>query len=113
MAKEFRGILLVILTIFRSTKGREALARRKHFKEAEALDDWILLVETMLQWEAYLNEKEMCKKYLQRLKRKNRYIMWLTRKIANRTKGMGLKLIKFHAILHAAVKDIIQFSIPT
>jgi len=112
MAKEFRGILLVILTIFRSTKGREALARRKHFKEAEALDDWILLVETMLQWEAYLNEKEMCKKHLQRLKRKNRYIMWLTRKIANRTKGMGLKLIKFHAILHA-VEDIIQFGIPT
>ena len=67
----------------------------------------------MLQWEAYLNEKVMSKKHLQRLKRKNRYIMWLTRnKIATRSKGMGLKLIKFHAILHA-VEDIIQFGIPT
>jgi hypothetical protein len=47
------------------------MARRKYFQDTGALDDWILLVETMLQWEAYLNEKEMSKFHLQRLKRKN------------------------------------------
>ena len=52
------------------------------------------------------------KVHVHRLKRKNRCIMWLMRKIATRTKGMGLKLIKFHTALHA-VEDIVQFGIPT
>jgi hypothetical protein len=112
MAKEFRGILLVMLAILRSTKGREVMGNKKYFEDTDTLDDWILLVEMFLQWEAYLNEKEMKKVDLHRLKTKNRYIMWLMRKIATRTKGMGLKLIKFHTILHA-VEDIIQFGIPT
>jgi hypothetical protein len=112
MAKEFRGILLVMLTILRSTKGREVMGNKKYFEDTDTMDDWILLVEMFLQWEAYLNEKEMMKVHLHRLKRKNRYIMWLMRKIATRTKGMGLKLIKFHTVLHA-VEDIIQFGIPT
>ena len=112
MAKEFRGILLVMLCCLRSKMGRTILQKKKHFNKVTSLDDWILLVETMLQWEAYLNETQMTKKHLQRLKRKNRYIMWLTRKIAPRSAGRGLKLIKFHAILHA-VEDVLQFGIPT
>ena len=37
--------------------------------------------------------------------------MYLTRRLAKRTKGMGLKLLKFHLILHL-VEDILQFGVP-
>ena len=111
MAKEFRGILLIMLCCLRSTRGVEKLQKRQHFSERTTLDNWIVLVETMLEWEAFLNRKKMSVKLLKRLKKKHRYIMWLTRFVAPRTKGEGLKLIKFHAILHA-VEDILQFGIP-
>lgn len=66
----------------------------------------------MLEWEAYLNEPRMEIRHLKRLKLKHRYIMYLMRKVTPRTKGMGLKLMKFHAILHL-VEDILQFGVPT
>ena len=37
--------------------------------------------------------------------------MYIMRKVAQRNKGMGLKLMKFHAILHIQ-EDIIQFGVP-
>ena len=48
---------------------------------------------------------------VKRLEKKHRFIMYLMRKIAQRNKGMGLKLMKFHAILHI-VTDIIEFGVP-
>jgi hypothetical protein len=39
-------------------------------------------------------------KHVKRLEKKHRYIMYLIRKIAQRTEGMGLKLLKFNTILH-------------
>ena len=111
MAKDFRGILLIMCAILRSTKGREILSKRNNFWETTALDDWILLVELMLEWESYLNEPQMCLKHVKRLEKKHRFIMYIMRKVAQRTQGMGLKLMKFHAILHIW-KDIIQFGLP-
>ena len=111
MAKDYRGVLLIILAICRSTKGRKILRKQKAFKETSTLDDWILLVESMLEWESYLNEPRMEKKDVVRLEKKHRYIMYLMRKVAQRTKGMGLKLLKFHTILHIW-EDILQFGVP-
>lgn len=37
--------------------------------------------------------------------------MYLIRKVCNRTAGMGLKLVKFHAISHIAL-DIMMFGVP-
>lgn len=113
MAKDYRGVLLIMLAIVRSTKGRNILKKNKIFKDAEetALDDWILLIELMLEWESYLNEPLMYVKHVKRLERKHRYIMYVMRKVAQRTKGMGLKLLKFHTILHIW-EDIIQFGVP-
>lgn len=71
----------------------------------------MLLLETMLTWEAYLNSPEMELSDVKRLEKKHRFIMYLMRKIAQRNKGMGLKLMKFHAILHI-VTDIIEFGVP-
>ena len=111
MAKDYRGVLVVILAMLRSTKGREILQGYKNFRKESDLNDWILLVESMLEWESYLNEPQMEKEHLKRLKKKHRYMMYLMRKIAQRNTGMGLKLSKFHMILHL-VEDIIEFGVP-
>ena len=111
MAKDYRGVLVVILAMLRSTKGREILQGYKNFRKESDLNDWILLVESMLEWESYLNEPRMEKEHLKRLKKKHRYMMYLMRKIAQRNTGMGLKLSKFHMILHL-VEDIIEFGVP-
>ena len=112
MAKDYRGALLVILAICHSTKGRKILSsgRSKAWKDS-TLDDWILLVELMLEWESYLNEPKMNVKHVKRLEKKHRYIMYIMRKVAQRTAGMGLKLLKFHMILHIW-EDILQFGVP-
>ena len=113
MAKDFRGVLLIMMTILRSTKGKELVSKkRQRFGREELLEDWILLIEVMLEWEAYLNEPRMELGHLKRLEKKHRYIMYLIRKVTPRETGMGLKLMKFHAILHLA-EDIIQFGVPT
>ena len=111
MGKDYRGVLLIILAILRSTKGRAVLRKYKNFKLESSLMDWILLVETLLTWESYLNEPQMERKHVIRLEKKHRYIMYLMRKIAQRNKGMGLKLAKFHMILHLW-EDIMEFGVP-
>ena len=67
MAREFKGILLNILAILRCTAGREMLATNRPFKQDHQQDDWILLIETLLQWEAYLNEPKMLRRHVNRL----------------------------------------------
>lgn len=70
-----------------------------------------MLLETMLQWSAWLNSNEMKKSDVERSKKKHRCIMHLVRKVAIRVQGMGLKLMKFHAILRMS-KDIMNFGVP-
>ena len=111
MAKDYRGVLLVMLAVLRSTKGQSILQKNRNFKESSARDDWILLVELMLEWESFLNLPRMYKSHVKRLGKKHRFIMYIMRKVAQRHKGMGLKLMKFHAILHIQ-EDIIQFGVP-
>jgi len=113
MAKEFTGVLLVMAAILRCDAGKSILksARKKNFKEDWLIRDWTLLVETLLQWEAYLTLAQMEKKNVHRLKRKHKFLMYLLKKVGNRTKGMGFKVMKFHAILHLAY-DILMFGVP-
>ena len=65
----------------------------------------------MLEWESYLNEPKMSLKHVKRLDKKHHFIMYIMRKVAQRTKGMGLKLVKFHMITHI-MDDILQFGVP-
>jgi hypothetical protein len=111
MAKDFRGVLLIMLAMARSTKGQKILKLHRHFKQQSDLDDWILLIELMLEWESYLNEPMMYVKHVKRLEKKHRFIMYIMRRVARRQKGMGLKLMKFHCILHIW-EDILQFGVP-
>ena len=114
MAKEFSGVLLIIATILMSTLGRKLVNgnnRSQSFAHDFLINDWSLLVETMLQWEAYLKLDRMKRRHVNRLKQKHRYIMYLIKKISKRSQGMGLKIMKFHAIMHIAF-DILQFGVP-
>ena len=73
--------------------------------------DWSLLVETLLQWEMWLKSDSLKRHDVMRARSKHKNIMYLIKKVCNRTKGMGLKLMKFHGILHMAA-DILHFGVP-
>jgi len=113
MGKEYEGVLLLIAIILRSTYGSSLLQERKgtSFSKDEGIEDWIRLVETLLMWVEWLKSDEIPKKLVNRAKRKHQFIMYLIRKVADRQKGMGLKITKFHAITHMA-DDILFFGTP-
>ena len=70
-----------------------------------------MLVETLLEWEAHLCLPKMKLKDAKRLDKKHRHIVHLMKKVAKRTKGMGLNVIKFHAIVHL-MEDILMHGVP-
>jgi len=70
-----------------------------------------LLCETLLEWEAFLKLDRLELKHVKRLKKKHQYIMFLIKKICKRTEGMGMKIMKFHGILHL-MQDIINLGVP-
>ena len=112
MARDFRGVLLIMATVLRSSSGRKLLKGAKKFGGDQGLKDWILLVELMLEWEAYLGEQKMERRHVHRLSKKHRFLMYIMTCVARRATGMGLKVMKFHAILHI-VHDILLFGVPS
>lgn len=110
MAKEYRGILLVMGAVLCSATGVATLRQNPNFTD-RAIKDWRLLVEMLLEWEAFLCEPDMQKFHVFRLDKKHRYIMYLIKRVARRKEGMAMKLMKFHAISHL-FKDILLFGVP-
>jgi hypothetical protein len=111
MATHYRGVLLIMAAVLRSTMGRKLLMKKKSFGKVEGLRDWSMLVEQLLEWEAYLCLTKMRKQDVKKLARKHRFIMYLMKNVAQRKEGMGLKLMKFHAIIHM-VQDMLLFGVP-
>ena len=112
MAKWYRGVLLIMAAVLRSEKGKALLMKRRKFGKETGLRDWMLLMELFLEWEAFLNEKRMLWKHVIHLRRKHCFIMYIMKTVAKREAGMGLKIMKFHAILHL-VEDILLYGVPT
>lgn len=112
MAKQYRGVLLVMAALLRSTLGRKLLKAKKIFGKENGLRDWTLLVELLLEWEAFLCENRMKRSHVTKLAQKHRYIMYIIQNVAKRAKGMGLKIMKFHAITHL-VQDILLYGVPS
>ena len=54
----------------------------------------------VFQMEEWLKSDQLPKNLLIRARKKFLYIMYLIRKVGNRTEGMGLKIMKFHGIQH-------------
>jgi hypothetical protein len=113
MAKEYRGILLCIAAVLRSSLGYRLLTNStgSNWSKPGFHEDWILLVETLLEWEMWLKSAKMLKRHVKACQHKHRYIMFLVKKFGRRSKGMGLKLLKFHAIVHYA-DDILANGVP-
>ena len=119
--KEFCGILLNMAAIFQTAKGREILKSVRagkdkggmegHFKEDWLIDDWGLLVETLLEWEAFLKMDNMSISHVKKLKEKHKCVMFLVSKVARRVQGMGLNIMKFHGMLHM-FNDTLNFGVP-
>jgi len=89
-------MLLVLLCTFQSERGQQMLKKRKHFKKAATIPDWMMLFETLLQWEKWLKSPKMTLDLVKRVKQKHHTIMQLIKGISLRQKGMGLKTTKFH-----------------
>jgi hypothetical protein len=85
MANEFRGILLVIAAIFQSEAGKLRLKKNKNFSKSSQIANWGLLVEMLLEWEAFLNESKMTYAHITRLRKKHRYIMYLVRSLVGKS----------------------------
>ena len=113
MGKEHRGVILLILVMVKSKAGGRILqkTRKGNFKTQEAIKDWAFLVEMLLLMEGYLNVPEMDVADVRRLEKGIRFIMYLTRMVSQRTDKMGLKLLKFHSLLHI-VDNIALFGVP-
>lgn len=109
-AKEFVGILLVMAAVLHSTKGQNFFAEHADFN-TQKVKDWAYLLELMIVWYSFMVSNSMHVRSVSRLSTRTRYIMWLIKKVANRTTGMGLKLMKFHALTHLG-QDISMFGVP-
>jgi hypothetical protein len=113
MAKEYTGVMLVMASMLQSEEGKKMLmsGRKKDMRQTGRLLDWVLLIETLIQWEAYLNLPRLERIHVQRLKKKHQFLLFLLKKVGARKTGMGFKVMKFHAVLHLA-QDIEMFGVP-
>ena len=113
MGKEYRGVILLLLVIVRSKAGGSIIekSRKGKFKSKDLISDWAWLLEMWLLLEAYLNLDEMEVRDLKLLDKGIRYIMYLTRMVAQREEGAGYKILKFHTLLHI-VDNVILYGVP-
>ena len=75
------------------------------------LNDSQLLIDTLLQWEQWLKSDQMEIDHVKKLELKHRYLMCVMKKVGCRVQGMGLKISKFHSIIHLT-NDILNFGVP-
>lgn len=111
MAQEHTGVLLLMLTTLLSGSGQHIVGKRKHFRQHGHLADWIMVLETMLQWESWLKLDMMKISHVHKFGEKSRRLMYLIKKVLKRDVGMGLNTTKFHGILHMS-QDIKNFGVP-
>ena len=117
MAHEMTGLMVVLVAVLRSSAGRNLLLtkcrgnQKQYFGDAALISDWILLLETLLQFEAWLNLREISVYEVRRFKTKVREMMEMMKKIGQRSEGMGFKTFKFHVGLHIA-QDMLNFGVP-
>ena len=118
MGHEMTGLMLVLLATLRSTKGRETLLKdskgkqREFFGREVLIQDWIMLLETLLQMEAWLMQPSLKVESVDRLKTKMKEVMMMTKRVGKRTEGMGFKTFNFHAALHVP-ENILAYGVPS
>ena len=113
MAHEMTGLMLVLVATLRSSAGQKEImgADNPNFETTEAISSWILLLETLLEFESWLKSNEMSVPVVFRLRTKVRELMTLIKVVGKRDKGMGYKTNNFHATKHVP-EDILMFGPP-
>jgi len=117
MAHEMTGLILVLCTCLHCYEGRTALTnesigkQRQYFSERAFIKDWIMLLESMLQMEAWLKLPEIHVFEVQRVEVKVRELMALEKVIGKQSTGMGFRTFNFHAAVHLS-DDILYFGVP-
>ena len=117
MAHEMTGMIVVLAACLRCTKGRnmllnESLGKQKEFfGSVQLIRGWMELFELLLQWEAWMENKEMLVSEVKLFQAKLPTIMALEKTVGKREEGMKFKTFKFHASLHTA-DDILNFGVP-
>ena len=117
MAHEMSGLILILCTCLRCYEGRTALMnesmgkQRQYFSERAFIKDWIMLLESMLQMEAWLKLPEIPVFEIQRFEVKVRELMALEKLIGKRSTGMGFRTFNFHAAVHLS-DDMLYFGVP-
>lgn len=113
MAHEMTGLMLVLVATLRSSAGQKAIleSNNDNFATSEAILSWILLLETLLEFESWLKSSEMRVPVVFRLRTKVRELMTLIKVVGKRDKGMGYKTNNFHATKHVP-EDILMFGPP-
>lgn len=114
MAHEMTGVMLVLTAVLCSTRGRTALLNETHgqqssfFSTEQDVTNWIMLLETQIQFEAWLKSPSMRVDTVIRMRTKVRELMYLTKNVGKRERGMGFKTNNFHATKHVP-DDILLF----
>jgi len=71
----------------------------------------MMLLEAMLQMEAWLKSPKLRAFEIKRFEAKVRELMALERVIGKRSKGMGFHTFNFHAAMHLS-NDLLHFGVP-
>ena len=120
MAHEMTGLLLVLTLTLRCTKGRDAILsmargdQKKHFPDEHAINNWIMLLEAQLQYEAWAKEEKMEVELVERARTKMREYMNMCKLVQRRDLlevGMGHNTKNHHAQKHLA-DSILDFGVP-
>ena len=117
MAHEHTGLILVMAAAMRSTKGRNILLNETWGKQADFfpeqswIEDWLLMLETHLQQEAWMKCSSLPVQQVKRHKMKVKEVMNMTKIVGKRQKGMQFRTFNFHAAKHLA-EQILHFGVP-
>ena len=115
--EEMTGVILVLSGALRTTRGRQmilnkAIGKQKaNFPNETAIAKWIALLETQLQYEAWLSLDEMSVSVVKGSDPKLRQYMDMTKEVQNRQSGMKHNTLNHHLTMH--MRDaVVNFGVP-
>ena len=101
---EMAGLLLVFLTIFLTNEG-EVLDKQMNTDRCGA---YIHVLELLLMLESLCKQDDIMKNDVHWIRDGMPYVMETIKTVINRQEGCGMKIIKFHLMIHYA-EDILRF----
>jgi len=119
---EMTGMIIVMTAMLRCTAGRKAInnargQQKSFFPNEYYVRDWIMLLETQLQFEQWLKLPEMEVAAVERAQLKVCELMGMIKRVGKREasskgKSMGNNLMNFHGTKHVP-EDILYFGVPS